>query len=166
MANLTMNRQLNLKNFPGASRGQSFQITDALQLYTGSYVFLSSGRLTQYDGATGSVIVGYVEAPTRDVSIVSGSTTTTVAPLLGETSATPIAEAQVETGAHILNKYSVTGVTAATDVGTLVYLASDDNLLTTTQPNASKPLGWITRWYSTTYCDVYVMSWAERRAYG
>lgn len=164
MANLTMDVQLKLKEDPGARCPRSFQITNALQLYTGSYVRLASGRLTQYDGATGSVIVGYVEAPTRDVSITSGSTT--VAPLLGNTSATPVPEAQVETGSHILNKYAVTGVTAITDVGSLVYLASDDNVLTLTQPNASKPLGWITRWYATTSCDVYVMSWAERRAYG
>lgn len=164
MANLTANRQLKLKEFPGARRPQSFQITNALQLYTGSYVILSSGRVTQYDGGNGSIIVGYVEAPTRDQSITSGSTT--VAPLLGNTSATPIPEAQVETGAHILNKYAVTGASAATDVNTLVYLGSDDNTLTTTQPGTSKPLGWITRFYSSTQFDVYVMSWAERRAYG
>ena len=164
MADLTENRILRTKEFPGASRPQSFQIADALQLYTGSFVRLASGRLALYDGATGSVIVGYVQPSSRDLCIISGSTT--VAPLLGETSASPVPEASVETGAFILNKYDVTNVTAITDVGTLVYLASDDNTLTTTQPNSSKPLGWITRWHSGTSCDVYVMSWAERRAYG
>ncbi len=164
MADLTENRILRTKQDPGAQRTRSFQITDGVQLYTGGFCHLASGRLAKYDGATGSVIVGYVEPSSRDTCIISGSTT--VAPLLGETSATPIPEATIETGGFILNKYDVTGVTAITDVDALVYLASDDNVMTLSQPNSSKPLGWITRWHSGTSCDVYVMSWAERRAYG
>lgn len=164
MANLTENRQLRVKEDPGSSRPRAFQITNGTQLYTGSYVMLSSGRLTPYDGGNSSVIVGYVEPSGRDTSIITGSTT--VAPLKGDTSATPIPEASVQTGCHVLNKYDVTGVTAITNVDALVYLASDDNTLTLTQPGTSKPLGWIVRWYSGTQCDVYVMSHAERRAYG
>jgi len=162
MANLSENRLLRVKHLD--SKPQSFQITNGTQLYTGSYVRLASGRLTQYDGATNSVIVGYVEPSGRDTSITTGSTT--VAPLLGNTSASPVPEATVETGSHVLNKYDVTGVTAITDVPSLVYLDSDDNTLTLTQPNSSKPLGWIVRYWTGTSCDVYVMSWAERRAYG
>lgn len=50
-------------------------------------------------------------------------------------------------------KLSVTGVTAATDVGSKVYLTDDDTFTLTS--TSGKRVGKITRWISTTYCMVY-----------
>lgn len=154
-----------IQEYPGAKRPRSFEITNALQLYVFGYVILSSGRLTQYDGATGSVILGYLSpTPAYGAPVPSFGTTLpkgNTSPPTGQ----PKPEASVETGAHVLTQVPVTGASAITDVNALVYLASDDNTVTKTQPNSSPPLGHITRWYSATICDVQVWDFETRRAF-
>lgn len=80
------------------------------------------------------------------------STTNTV---VGSTSASPVVEATVEAGPLILEQYTVTGVSAQTDVMRTAVYASTDNDLTTTAgyPNA---VGRVLYWYSSTTCDVLI----------
>lgn len=141
---------------------QSFKIANGVTLYQGSYVALnSSGYLTTYAGTAAAtsqaaVIVGYVlpspYAPDIDVSLV------------GNTALTPVPEATVETAEHTLQAVSVTGVTAISDVGSLVYLNSNDNDLTLTRPSGAVALGCIDRYITSTTCDVRVFSYGVRKA--
>ena len=60
----------------------------------------------------------------------------------------------------IIVRWAVTGASAATDNGKLVY-ATDGQTLTLTQPAAGLPQGFICNWISSTTCDVYMFSYAE-----
>lgn len=60
----------------------------------------------------------------------------------------------------IVKSVSVTGASAATDFGKLVY-ATDGQTLTLTQPTAGVPIGFVWKWNSSTYCDVYLFRLPE-----
>ena len=63
-------------------------------------------------------------------------------------------------GNFILRKVSVTGVTAITDTGSLVYM-TDGQTFTLTKPVCGVPYGIVVGWYSTTYVDVYLFSFVD-----
>lgn len=60
----------------------------------------------------------------------------------------------------IVARWSVTGASAATDNGKLVY-ATDGQTLTLTRPTTGLPHGFVIRWDTSTYCYVYFFSYAE-----
>lgn len=55
---------------------------------------------------------------------------------------------------------SVTGATAITDFGKLVY-PSDGHTLTLTRPTCALPVGYVVKWISSTYCYVYLWGTSE-----
>jgi len=59
-----------------------------------------------------------------------------------------------------LKNVSVTGASAITDFGKLVY-ASDNQTYTLTKPTAGVPVGYISKWNATTYCDIQLFTPAE-----
>lgn len=71
----------------------------------------------------------------------------------GDTSASPVPEANVNTSGMILKKVTVTGASGQTDVGVLVY-ASDDNTFDLSATSNVKAVGRISRYYQSTTCDV------------
>lgn len=63
-------------------------------------------------------------------------------------------------GSLIINNISVTGVSAVTDVGSPIY-AVDGQTMSLSNANSGLPIGYVVRWRSTTYCDVYLYSYQE-----
>lgn len=73
------------------------------------------------------------------------------------------AEVEILIGPMTLKKVAVTGVTAQTDVGSLVYVTADDTLTKSATSN-TKAIGEITRYYgSSTKCDVFVYPYGVNR---
>lgn len=72
----------------------------------------------------------------------------------GDTSATPN-DVEIVTGPLILNSYAVTGASAVTNQGTLVY-ATDDQTLTLTPTANTKAVGEVVKWLTGTSCDVLI----------
>lgn len=70
----------------------------------------------------------------------------------GDTSASPIVEAQIDAG-DTFERVAVTGTSSVADQGRIVYL-SDDNTFTVTRPTLGHPAGMIVRWYTGTTCLV------------
>lgn len=68
------------------------------------------------------------------------------------------------TGVELV-QVAVTGVTAVTDTLKPVYL-TDDDTLTLSAPAAGKPVGQITKWYSSTTCDVRLRTPIEYADWG
>ena len=66
----------------------------------------------------------------------------------------------VARGSIVLENVSVTGVSAITDAGKLVY-ATDGQTLTLTKPSVGVAYGIVTAWRTSTYCDVYLFSFIE-----
>jgi hypothetical protein len=126
----------------------SFKIKNATQLYVGSMAAIdSTGYLIPFTGAAGEKLQGRTLAtPRADTAGVSN--------LLGDTAAKPIVEATVCLEGEILAKVAVTGASAITDIGSVVYL-SNDNDLTLTRPTRGVVFGTVVRWWSSTTCDVY-----------
>lgn len=127
----------------------SFKVKNATAAYFGGLVALAAGYLKPFAAAAGEIPVGRLLPTPMATSL--GTT-----PLTGDTSASPVPEGTVATESEVLINVPVTGVSAITDVGKIVYL-STDNLsadLTLTRPTRGVPVGLITRWYSSTSCDV------------
>lgn len=72
-------------------------------------------------------------------------------------------ECDVDVGGVTLQYKSVTGVTAQTNVGDPVF-ATDDTVLTLTDPSNMYPIGRIVRYYTSTYVDVKLYSMMEYAA--
>lgn len=129
----------------------SFKIKNASQLYMGSFASIdSTGYLIPFGGAAGEKLMGRV-LPTPASADLSN-------PLKGNTSLSPIPEATVVMEDEIVCKVAVTGASAITDIGTVVYLNSTDNDLTFTRPARGVPFGTVIRWWSSTTCDVHRFS--------
>jgi hypothetical protein len=147
MANLTQATAFDTFN-RGFEDQLSAQATNAVQFYAGGLVFLdrATGRIVKPADTATYEFLGMVK---RDV--------------LGDTSASPIKEVEVNTGGLTLQRVTVTGVTAVTDVGDRVYIATTDNPndMTKTATTNTGPIGTITRWYSGTTCDVRLMTPTE-----
>ncbi len=123
------------------------EVGNALEVYNGALMHLGSrdhgtaalrGRCGPWTGADGEIPLGFAFDRTT-----------------GDTAATPIPTASVDTTPRIMFNQPVTGLTGdVTDVGRLVY-ATDDNTWTLTRPATSVPIGIVIRWISATNADVY-----------
>lgn len=130
----------------------SFPIKNTAQLYVGSMTSILAGYCQPFAGATGETLVGRC-LPTPDQSLPS----TSPFQLKGNTSPASglqVPEATICAEGELLKQVSVTGVTAQTSLMAIVYLNSTDNDLTLTRPARGIPMGVVTRWYSSTSCDV------------
>lgn len=117
--------------------------TEALQVNALSAVNLSTGKTEFADDAASLLPNGMVVA--ANPGNIEESYT-------GNSGGT---NKSVSRGNLILENVSVTGVTAITDVGKLVY-ATDGQTLTLTRPTTALPVGYVRAWRATTYCDVFL----------
>ena len=143
MANLTAN-----VTYRTSDRGvRSYVVKNATTLYAGSLVVTdANGLLDNAADTSGMRFVGIL-----------------LSDVVGDTSATPPVEGQVDTSGACLLAVPVTGVTARTDVNSLVYTTTGNPLadLSTTATTNLKAVGFITRWYSGTTVDVQLFTEAE-----
>lgn len=114
---------------------------DGLPVPTAASLQVYKGSIMGLDSATGLA--------------VKFSDTATVRLLGISTAETLDVDARIDTRGVVLKRVNVTGVTAQTNVGGVVYVATDNpaDFKTATNTN-NKAVGWITRWYSGTLCDV------------
>jgi hypothetical protein len=147
MANLTQAKAWDTFN-RGFEDQRAEQATNAIQFYAGGLVFL--------DRATGRVVKPADTATFEFMGLVKRD-------VLGNTSATPIPEVEVNTSGLTIQRVTVTGVSAITHVGDRVYITSTDNPsdFTLTATTNTGPVGVVTRWYSGTTCDVQLMTPSE-----
>lgn len=113
----------------------------------------SRGYLVEWQNEINLLWAGYIIGSGTN----SLSTTNTV---VGDTSASPVVEATTECGPFILVQYTVTGVSAQSNVGRTQVYASNDNDLTTTA-NQAPVVGRVLYWYSSTTADVLMYGLLE-----
>lgn len=127
----------------------SYKIKNASQIYVGSFCSIdSTGYAIPFAGAAQEKLVGRA-LPTPVTALT--------AQLLGNTSPaanTQIPEVTIAMDEEVLPRVSVTGATAITDIGTVVYLNSTDNDLTFTRPTRGAPFGIVSRWITGATVDV------------
>ena len=146
MANLTASRSLSISQLAGSSI-LTGDATNAVTFYRGGFVFLST--------STGYIVKAADTANYIWRGIVGREMT-------GSTSTTPN-DVEIITGPCILNDYAVTGASAVTNQGTLVY-ATDDQTLTTSATSNTKAVGEIVKWKTGTTCDVLLYAPEASRA--
>lgn len=132
----------------------ALQVVSAATVYKGGYLALGSehhatagnrGRLYPFNDAAGVIPFGLMDGG-------GGSGTSQGADsVVGD--ATYNNMAAVILDGFVAENVSVTGTTAVTDVGKLVYM-TDDDVMTLTRPTVGVPLGMVTAWRATTMCDV------------
>lgn len=66
----------------------------------------------------------------------------------------------VARGGVVVEKVTVTGASAITDVGKFVY-CTDGQTLTLTKPSVGVAFGIVTYWHTSTTCDVYLFDFVE-----
>lgn len=143
MADLTADKTL-------ATRGRSlnaYPLKDTVQIFAGSFIGFdkAAGRATKWADTANFVWLGVA------VRGATGNAAGTV-------------NAEVNESGLLLEKYPVTGVAGATDVGKLVY-AADDNTLQLTATLNVDAIGFIKRFISGTNCDVQLFTPEEYRAF-
>lgn len=132
----------------------AIEVQDGKTIHVNSLVALCSvdhatsdarGRVKAYEAANFETVIGL--ALPNPANATDGRT-------VGTTTA-PRPTAGISTGdMQTIKRYAVTGATSQADVGKLVY-ASDDNVLTLTKPaTAFQPVGFVTKWWSSTLCDI------------
>lgn len=146
MANLTASRSLSTSPMAGSSI-LTGDATNATTFYRGGFLMLST--------STGYIVKAADTANYIWRGICGREMT-------GSTSATPN-DVEIITGPTILNSYAVTGTTAVTNNGTLVY-ATDDQTLTITSTANTKAVGEIVKWLTGTSCDVLLYAPEASRA--
>ena len=121
--------------------------TSAEEYYVGSSVGLdlSTGRAVciSTSGTEHVRFIGWAEAR------VTGDGTNTVA---------------VRCDGAVVERVSVTGASAATDVGRLVYMTDDQTFTLTRAAADAVPVGVISRWHSGTTADVLSLTFGESLA--
>lgn len=125
--------------------------TIAFQLTNSQVVF--AGALIGIDTSTGLAVEWFDTANFIFAGIALRGAT-------GDTTASPVVDVDVNCGGMLLKKIPVTGVTALTNVGDLVF-ASDDNTFDVAATSNVAEVGIITRFYSGTTCDVQLFSLAQ-----
>ena len=125
--------------------------TIAFQLTNAQVIF--AGALIGSDTTTGLAVEWFDTANFIFAGIALRGVT-------GDTTASPVVDVDVNCGGMLLKKIPVTGVTAITNVGDLVY-ASDDNTFDVAATSNVAEVGIITRFYSGTTCDVQLFSLAQ-----
>ena len=120
---------------------------------TNGVTFYAPG-LMMIDTATGYMVKPANTATFRFLGILERK-------VVGDTSATPVPEGEVNVGGGTLKAITVTGVSAITHNGDPVYPTNGDDdprtMKIATESNL-KPFGYIRRWYSGTTCDVAIRS--------
>ena len=134
-------------------------ITAATVIYDGALVAIAAaGGLVNWTNTTGEdpFFMGVARITTaQGVSAAAGEAKT------GNTALT--IEAPVDISGVILKNVTVTGSSAA-NLGNLVY-ASDENTFTMTATGGADPIGWLSRFITTTTGDVKLFTPGEYRAH-
>lgn len=145
MADLTVDY-----NYVDANRNRvALKLTNAEVAFKGSLIGLS-------------VTTGYAVswADTAALEFMGIATTG----VTGDTSATPPKEVEVDCTGVIIKRINVTGTSAITHVGDLVYASTDNPAdFTLTGTANTDPIAIVTRWYSSATCDVMLLTPAEHR---
>lgn len=144
-AALTQNRTEN-------PRSVALPIADAVTLYHHTFAGIrgpthgtSQGYVDDYDDEPGMIFAGLLENPGG------------LSSQLGDTSASPPPESGISILPQILRKATVTGASAQSDVMAPVY-ATDNQVLTLTRPSDDATVvGVVTKWHSSTTCDVLLL---------
>lgn len=125
-------------------------LTNAVQVYHGSLIGLvrSTGRATKWSDTAGLEFLGYAERAA-----------------LGDTSASPPVEVEVNEEGQVLEGVTVTGGSAITDNGDFVY-AGDDGSFTLTPTVNVGPVGKVVRWHTSTTCTIRLFTPEEYQALG
>jgi len=147
MADIAYNRNLAIfqENAGGVGRGLAKNSTT---FYAGTFVMLDIGT-------------GYINNAADTANFVwAGIVQRKVT---GDTSASPVPEVTYITGPMTLQNYDVTGASAVTNNGDLVYV-TDNNTLTTSSTSNTKAIGCIDKWLVGTKCDVRLFAPEVSRA--
>jgi hypothetical protein len=141
----------------GTNQTNSYKVANAEVIYFHAFVGIETvglgtdmGYLVAWNDSSGQVIW-------KGLAIPPGDSVT------GSTSASPVVECGVdESGAELL-QVTVTGAASIANVGDTVF-ASDDATLTLTTTSNVGPVGYVTRYHSSTTCDVKLYTPQEHRA--
>ncbi len=152
MAALTAASQRRIKP-AGASIQRNFRVVNSDTIYFGAWVGLpgtsaltsSRGYAVPYQDESTLIWLGHAAGASP------GDVETNMS-VIGDTSESPVPEVVVDIGPLLFEQGTVTGVSAQTDVGDLVY-ASNDNDLTTTA-SYTPAVGRVVYWHSSTTADV------------
>lgn len=141
---------INLGNNPYQSDVHRYEAiikdSEALVIHSLAAAAFSTGKIEFADDADGLIPCGLVIEPSDgNNDHLTGSSTYNY---------------KVVCRGGIIARWAVTGASAATDNGKLVY-ATDGQTLTLTQPATGLPQGFIVNWVSSTTCDIYFFSYAE-----
>jgi len=139
---------------PRAGR-DSFPITDAVTLYAGTLVQLSSGFLDHWDDAgAGSTFMGI---------LLGGDDRAGDGIIIGETADDPDPHGFVDTsGVVLMHLASIDGTPTQAKVGDLIYspTSNTDDMDLQASGNTD-PIGYMIRFRSATDCDVQLFTPAE-----
>lgn len=141
----------------GAEVSQNWRVANGDTIYVGSFcglpgaVGLTSrrGYVTTYRDTQQIQWVGIAKGSPFNLS-TSGTIVGNTSPSGGN----PVVEVTTDAGPGMLEQYTVTGVSAQTDVYKAVY-ASNDNDLTLTA-SQSPAIGRVLYWWSSTTADVMI----------
>lgn len=136
----------------------SFQIANGVTLYSGALVSLEGGYLNHWADGSDDVFMG----------VLLGGDLNTSNAIVGDTSATPVPEAWVDTsGATLMHLDSVGDTPSQAKVGDDVYCStSNTDDITLSATGANYPIGYLSKFRSTTDVDVTLYTPAEARAKG
>lgn len=140
------------------SGSNAYPIADGVTLYQGALVGLVAGFLDHWDDGAGSVFVGFVAGESDGVR--PGY------PMTGDASGSPVPEARVdESGRTLRHLTSLGGTPTAAKVGDLVYGSSSNvDDLTLDASGRTHPIGLVSRFVSTSDCDVTLFTPSEHLA--
>jgi hypothetical protein len=147
MADLTVNKIYGTKSRGGYAAYEAYQVTDAYAIKAGALVtVLASGRAGTFADLATTKFKGVA-----------------IRAVTGATGATPIPEVEVDCSGLTLEKVTVATVASIADVHKLVFM-TDNQTMTLTPATNMKAIGTITRWYSSTTCDVKLFTPQEHDA--
>lgn len=132
---------------------QNYTVLNGSTIYVGSFCGLLNGTSTAQRG----YVKPYADQNSikyMGLAIGSPFDLSTSLTIVGNTSATRVPQVTLECGPGILKQYTVTGASAATDVGRQVYLRNDNDMNLTQV--LSPRIGRVEYWHTSTTCDVLV----------
>ncbi len=147
-----------------SARNLVYKIANGETVYIGGYYALNAaGYLTEPTDTAGVRLLGIIQGFGGGAADAGGALPLSVA---GDTSASPVPEAIVDVESKLINDIAVSGASSIADVGSAVYLSSDNWSadLTLTPTTNLPPIGFITKSNSATSFEVYLYSAAEALA--
>jgi hypothetical protein len=158
MADLTADSELKAQ---GNGKLFSAKIANAVTLYHHALVGIEGGYANHWaDGANdvfGGIVVGGDTTLVSDAEALLGDTT----PPTGRM----VPRVRIEEAAILVGLDSITGASAQTTEGDLVYCGtSNTDDMTTDSSGMTHPIGFIDEWRSTTDVDVKLLTRAEMLA--